>query len=48
MPEPDTEAVPVVDGGGRRIGVVSRHDLLTLFVRPDELLAPVEPADTDR
>ncbi|GII03302.1 CBS domain-containing protein [Planobispora takensis] len=28
--------LPVVDGAGRLVGVVSRADLLTIFLRPDE------------
>jgi CBS-domain-containing membrane protein len=31
--------LPVVDGGGKLVGVVSRRDLLSVFVRPDEEVA---------
>ncbi|WP_235557991.1 CBS domain-containing protein [Sphaerimonospora mesophila] len=31
--------LPVVDGHGRLMGIVSRHDLLKVFVRPDEEIA---------
>ena len=30
--------LPVVDAGGRLVGVVSRHDLLKVFCRPDEAI----------
>ncbi|MFD6230311.1 CBS domain-containing protein [Streptomyces sp. NPDC060232] len=31
--------LPVVDGGGRLVGVVSRGDLLKIYLRPDEDIA---------
>jgi CBS domain-containing protein len=31
--------LPVVDAGGQLIGIVSRHDLLKVFLRPDDQIA---------
>lgn len=50
--------LPVVDSGGKLMGIVSRRDLLSVFLRPDEAIAAdirrvlddfllAEPADSD-
>jgi CBS-domain-containing membrane protein len=47
--------LPVVDGKGKLVGLVSRRDLTSVFLRPDQeiarqasdLLADILPADPD-
>jgi len=38
MHERHVKRLPVVDGGGRLVGIVSRTDLLRVFLRPDPFL----------
>ncbi|MEO3811593.1 CBS domain-containing protein [Sphaerisporangium sp. B11E5] len=39
MDEHDVKRLPVVDEEGRLVGIVSRHDLLKVFTRPDADIA---------